>query len=160
MEYLYPINLINRQGDVVLAYTVDEVLDFVDANGWFQKYWVTETHFWDVTSYWDRHPSQPWLRRGETYTNAWIARDDRGRIVDPKDFYPRHNNTGYWSARWQRRLKEINHAAALGLPIPGVRRCRGHRSYVRKSNGGRGVRARNASLKEYDEKCLKMLING
>lgn len=45
MEYLYPINLINRQGKVVLAYTVDEVLDFVDDHGWFQKYWVTETHF-------------------------------------------------------------------------------------------------------------------
>lgn len=159
MEYLYPINLINRQGKVVLAYTVDEVLDFVDANGWFQKEWMTTFYLWDFDFGFNRHPSRPYIRRGESYTNEWIARDDRGRVVDPLDFTPRARSSSRWVARYERRQKEIRNAAANGLPIPGVHRYSRHRSYVRKPNGGRGVRARAASLKEYDDKCLKMQTN-
>ena len=148
MEYKYPITAINRDRSTLLLYTVDDIRKFVKKNGWWGEEWQRTWHWWHSYGVRNPHPSIPWNygRLTEPTFYQWIMRDEWGRKVRPTDF-------DFSDRSWRdRRLKEIRHAEALGLPIPGQRHRRAgwKANAPAKKNSGKGKRNRDRALCEYE----------
>ena len=149
MEYKYPLTAINKDGKTIMLYSFEEVRAFVKKNGWWGETWVKYWFWYDYGAR-NPHPSTPrnWNRRNDPVYYDWIIRDDWGRKVKPTDFDFSNNE---WRSR---RLKEIRHAEALGLPIPGQTHARAGwcANAPAKKNSGAGKRNRDRALCDYDFK--------
>jgi hypothetical protein len=138
-NFLFPLNAIHRNGEVVLLYTLDEVYSFIKKYGRFYDQHV-EWYWYFVDGRYVEH-NKP---------NDWILRDDRGSVVRYDDIPNRHDRYHYWN----KRNAEIRKIAEKGLPIPGTggyRKC-WKMNHTAKKNSGAGHRNRNRALCEYDRK--------
>ena len=129
MEYLYPLNAIHIDGEVLLLYTYDEVKNFARKHGKW-----SESHV-------DYYYNFVFHRFVRERRNIWIVRDDRGRKVNYDDII-------YNDAPWQyynRRRAAIRKVAQRGLPIPGTgcHRAGWKMNHTAKKNSGSGHRNRN-----------------
>lgn len=137
MEFLYPLNAIHRDGEVILLYTLEEVHKFLAKYGE-----ITEHH---VEYYYDF--SYHMYRRK---ANGWIIRDDRGRVVKYEDVQKQWPPYQYRNDH-HRRIRAI---AEKGLPIPrtGCSKAGRKINHTAMKNSGAGKRNRDRALCEYDRK--------
>ncbi len=140
-NYLFPLNAIHRNGEVILLYTLGEVHDFISKYGRF----------------YDKHVDWYWYFVDGRYCehnnpNDWIVRDDRGRTVKYEDVPSRYARYQWYNER-NAKVRKI---AEKGLPIPGTgawrKRWRKTSRAIQKKNSGTGHRNRNRALCEYDRK--------
>lgn len=138
-NFLFPLNAIHRNGEVILLYTLDEVYAFVRKYGRFYDHHVDWHWYFDNGRYCEY-----------TKPNDWIVRDDRGRTVKYDDISgpPSYN---YWI---NKRNAEIRKIAEKGLPIPytGCSKAGYKQNHTAKKNSGSGHRNRNRARCQYDQK--------
>lgn len=140
MKYLYPLNAIHIDGDVILLYTKEEVDKFIRKHGSWNDNHIDHIFNWST-------------RSNEEIHHNWIVRDDRGRIVDVEDFVERYT----WKYYNERR-KKIRAIAEKGLPIPGTGTSKAgyKQNHPAKKNSGYHHFAKNASKYSYDIKTYDL----
>lgn len=146
MEYLYPLNAINRDGSVILLYSKDDVYKFI------AKYGIWEDYHKYTARYYD--PDTRQVSYHVSY-REWIVRDDRGRKVKFEDVRRPRDTRQYWK-------QAQRDAAAKGLPIPGTggfRKC-WKMNHTAKKNSGSGHRNRNRARFVEDFKEYGIRNNG
>lgn len=137
MNYLYPLTAIHIDGETILLYSNNAVLDFIKKYGRF-----TERH---VEWYYDYH-SLTFRKKA----NGWIVRDDRGRVVKYDDVCYQHQTYDWYNER----NAKVRAIAEKGLPIPytGTSKAGWKMNHTAKKNSGSGHRNRNRALAIYDAK--------
>lgn len=146
MNYLYPIVLTSRDGETKLIYSADEFRSFAfnRKNGgvgtYFDEYtdWHNRYSRWIEGVYFNKYRS--------CFENRWIARDDRGRKVDCRDFELGPDRNRY------RRVGSNNFEFRNG-PVPFVRHSKPWKmNHTAKKNSGSGHRNRNRAKAIYEAK--------
>ncbi len=141
MNILYPVIAVNRDGVTIVLDTIEDVRNFIRGKK-VGVYFLESTWVWGK----DRRPirgSHGGLSVGY-YTpkeHDWILRDDRGRKVDPRE-KPITREYDWVDDR----LRSRQHAAAKGLPIPGIRKRKRRKCHCIESCGGSHNDARSARI--------------
>lgn len=128
MPYLFPLTAISGGGET-------RVIDTVDAFNAFVRGRVIGARFCEMRRVWDWR-AYTFVERD--ISDAWIVRDDAGRIVLATSFdKPRSGN---WKKRRRNRRGDFEFRDG---PVPGlIRRRWGTHDAPRKRHGGRGVAVR------------------
>lgn len=153
MDYQFPLVATHREGNTRIFDDAESFRAFAfdRANGGVGAYWMEGyTYYGSVRLFRIHNEStirERWYK--DCAKNTWIVRDNRGRVVDKKDFYvPYVWPHGYlWSA-------ERQHAAENNLPIPGT----GKRRWHRKSSsvkGRNGAHNRRKGIKLFEDPLIK-----
>ncbi len=149
MIYTYPLIALNREGETRLFYDAETFCAFAHdrSNGRVGGYWL------EYYSGWGERTRLVPAAAAEVYTyqrpdiNDWIVRDDRGRVVDIRDF-PRPRYRPYWAYG---RYRDQRVAAERGLPIPGSGHRRGRSRKKWTKNGRNGAHNQRKGVKLYED---------
>lgn len=136
MPIEYPIDLIHRDGSIFRLDTPEAASKYRYS---FDRHHRQAVRFWN-----GQHDD---VRLVE---NDWIARDALGAVVDSQDIPEAARRP--W---WLRALRETQHAAERGLPIPGTG---GHNTRYRRTVG-RYV-AETARNLELDDELAEAGLSG
>ena len=128
MRHLFPLTAISGGGETRIIPDVDAFRVFADGRLIGERFAVMRL-VWD-------HRTLDYVARD--LADAWIVRDDRGRVVLADAFeVPRSGN---WKKRRRNRRGDFDFRDG---PVPGLLRRRwGTHDAPRKRHGGRGVAAR------------------
>lgn len=114
MQYQFPLVAIHKSGYTILLTSIDEVNQFLrDWGLWSNKLYVK--YIFDIY-------------KEEIIVNDWIVRDDLGQPVDVNDWI--NSNWPKQVSYWDIRRQKIAKAAEQGLPIPGIKSHKRHRTLL------------------------------
>ena len=136
MRHLFPLTAISGGGATMLIDDVDGFRAFCRKRTVGENFAVLRrTWDWRIRDYVEND-----------ITDAWIIRDDRGRVVTAKSFGPAP--VVHWRDLPHNRWRLFDHRDG---PVPGLNRRRwGTHDAPRKRHGGRGVVARTKAFHSGD----------